>query len=517
MRWTILLLVCTLMAPLPIGPAHATEESPVLATIESGVLKGGTTDGIAAFKGIPYAAAPVGALRWRPPQAVPPWNGERPATSYGNDCLQNRFFADSAPSSEPLSEDCLFLNLWSPVARAGAGLPVMVWIHGGGSTTGSGAPAAYAGARLARKGVVVVTFNYRLGRFGFFAHPALAQDHPDEPQGNYGLMDQIAALEWVHRNIAQFGGDPGNVTVFGESAGGGAILRLMTSPAAKDLFQRAIVESGGGRDHWVRLNEAIADRPSALSIGAAFARHAGVAKPDAAALRAIPAKTVLGDLGLINGETDIYSGPIVDGRIVPGDVDAIFAQHQQAAMPLLIGANSDELGTLPGFILNAMTKKLIAKLGSPGAGLDAIYGSGTASKADLFDDLVFVEPSRHLAECQTASGAPAWLYRFSYVAEAKRSAEAGAGHASEIPYVFNTIGAVASGATEADRQMAETISDYWVGFARSGDPNGTGRPAWPRFAPDTGALMNFTEDGPRPGPDPARARLDAIAALDPVL
>jgi para-nitrobenzyl esterase len=448
---------------------------------------------------------------------VPAWSGARPATSYGNDCLQNRFFADSAPSAEPLSEDCLYLNVWTPAPQAGAGLPVMVWIHGGGFTTGSGAPAAYAGARLARKGVVVVSLNYRLGRFGFFAHPALAQDHPDEPQGNFGLMDQIAALDWVQRNIAPFGGDPGQVTVFGESAGGGAILRLMTSPAAKDLFQRAIVESGGGRDRWVRLNEAIADRPSALSIGAAFARHAGVATADAAALRALPAKTVLGDLGMINGEAEIYSGPIVDGRIVPGDVDALFSKHQEAAVPLLIGANSDELGTLPGFILSAMTKKLLAKLGGAGASLEANYPSGQTSEADLFDDLVFVEPSRHFAECHTASGAPAWLYRFSYVAEAKRGAQAGAGHASEIPYVFDTIGAIARGATAADRRMAEVISDYWVGFARSGDPNGAGRPAWPRYAPATGALMNFTAEGPRPGPDPARARLDAIVTLDPVL
>jgi para-nitrobenzyl esterase len=510
-------MVCAVAALLPIGPSHAAQENTVLATIDSGILKGDAADGIAVFKGIPYAAVPVGALRWRPPQPVPPWVGERLATEYGNDCLQNRFFADSAPSSEPMSEDCLYLNLWTPTPQAGARLPVMVWIHGGGSTTGSGAPSAYAGAQLARKGVVVATFNYRLGRFGFFAHPALAQEHPDEPLGNYGLMDQIAALDWVHRNIAQFGGDPGNVTVFGESAGGAAILRLMISPPAKTLFHRAIVQSGGGRDHWVRLDEAIADRPSAFSIGEAFARHAGLATADAAALRAIPAKTVLGNLGLMNGEAEIYSGPMVDGRIVPGDIDTLFAARSQALVPLMIGANSDELGALPGFILDIMTKRVMAKLGDRGAALDAQYSEGRTRRADLFDDLAFVEPSRYFAGCQIAAGAPAWLYRFSYVAEAKRSAAAGAFHASEIPYVFNTLGTVAADATEADRAMADTISDYWVAFARSGDPNGAGRPDWPRFAPDTGALMNFTADGSRPGPDPAKARLDAIAALDPVL
>ena len=212
MRWLALFMVCAVAA----GPSQAAQEAPVIATIDSGTLKGSAADGITAFKGIPYAAAPIGALRWRPPQPVPRWDGERPATDYGNDCIQNRFFADSAPSSQPMSEDCLFLNLWTPSVEAGAKLPVMVWIHGGGSTTGSGAPAAYAGAALARKGVVLVTLNYRLGRFGFFAHPALLQDHPDEPVGNYGLMDQIAALDWVKRNIAQLGGDPGNVTVFGE-------------------------------------------------------------------------------------------------------------------------------------------------------------------------------------------------------------------------------------------------------------------------------------------------------------
>jgi len=216
--------------------------------IDSGTLHGAAADGVSAFKGIPYVAPPVGPLRWHAPEAPPAWTGARDATGFGADCMQN-LFPGATGSGQPQSEDCLFLNVWTPAHPKGAKLPVMVWIHGGGFVGGSSALAETDGARLAKRGVVVVSFNYRLGRFGFFAHPALTAGREG---GNWGLLDQIAALRWVQRNVAAFGGDPGNVTILGESAGGESVIRLMASPAARGLFAKAIASSGGGRDAWPR-------------------------------------------------------------------------------------------------------------------------------------------------------------------------------------------------------------------------------------------------------------------------
>jgi para-nitrobenzyl esterase len=251
-----------------------------------------------------------------------------------------------------------------------------------------------------------------------------------------------------------------------------------------------------------------------MSIGEAFARHAGAPDADAAQLRALPAKTVLGDLSATSPEADTYSGPMVDGRIVPGDVDTMFERHQEAKAPLLIGANSDELGMLPDVVIGAMTKGGIDKLGPGQATVAGNYGSGKSRPADLLDDVAFVEPSRFLAGCHAASGAPTFLYRFSYVAEAKRSSGAGAGHSSEIPYVFDTI---APNATDADRRMAATVSDYWTAFARTGNPNGPKGFAWPNFDARTDILVNFTDEGPVVQQDPIKNRLDTITALNPVL
>ncbi|HKJ93667.1 MAG TPA: carboxylesterase family protein, partial [Longimicrobiales bacterium] len=227
---------------------------PDLVRVDSGRLRGAVADSVASFKGIPYAAPPADSLRWRPPQPVKPWSGTRQATTYGFLCMQKINPNDNGVGPGPAREDCLTLNVWTPVARHGGPLPVMVWIHGGGYVNGSGTAALYDGTQLARQGVVVVTINYRLGRFGFFAHPALTKESPDGPLGNYGLMDQIAALKWVRRNIHAFGGDSSEITIFGESAGGGSVLRLMISPMAKGLFRRAVVESGLGRERMARLD-----------------------------------------------------------------------------------------------------------------------------------------------------------------------------------------------------------------------------------------------------------------------
>lgn len=311
------------------GTAQAQE-----VRTDRGTLRGATAEGVASFKGIPYAAAPVGPLRWHAPMPVPGWTGTRDAAGYGNDCVQARMPGDLANTTLPMSEDCLFLNVWTPRPRAGAKLAVMVYIHGGGFSTGSGSAAILDGSRLAARGVVVVTFNYRLGRFGFFATPALTREAGGGPTGNWALMDQLAALQWVKRNIASFGGDPANVTIFGESAGGESVSRLMVSPAAKGLFAKAIAASGGGRDSWP-------DLAAGEAKGLAFAKHAGA--EDLAALRALPADKVQGGINLLNGDEAHYSGPMTDGRIVTGDTDALLAAGKARGIRYVVGSNSDEL------------------------------------------------------------------------------------------------------------------------------------------------------------------------------
>lgn len=512
--WLFIILIglagCGATTPPEPPPAPAAH-----ARIDSGAVRGRIEGALAVYRGIPYAAAPVAGLRWRPPQPLSSWTSERPAERFGDDCLQNRFLFDSAPSKQAMSEDCLYLNVWTPVARSATRAPVMVWIHGGGFVTGSSAP--YDGSALARRGVVVVTFNYRLGRFGFFAHPALVAEHPDEPAGDYGFMDQIAALDWVRRNIAAFGGDPDNVTLFGESAGGGSVLALMGSPAARGLFHKAIVESGGGRDKLPRMTVDTADALAAVKAGAAFATRAGLPRDGGGeALRALPARTVLGDLNLLNNRDNAtYSGPMVDGRIILDDPAEMFARGETAALPLLIGVNDDELGS-PW--LGGWADTVVGKFGPREAGLRKVYdpdGGERELKAHILSDVIFVEPARHIAALHAARGRPVWLYRFSYVKQAEQAKRGGAGHASEIPYVFDRVAAMVKGATLADQRMGATVSAYWTAFARTGVPSPAGLPAWPVYAPKDDVFLEFANPGPRPISEPHRARLDYIAASYP--
>ncbi|NIJ35881.1 para-nitrobenzyl esterase [Sphingopyxis panaciterrae] len=453
----------------------AVVASPVAAqqvTVDSGAVTGASADGVASFKGIAYAAPPVGAGRWRAPALVADWNAPRDATSYGPDCMQNPL-PGIQPGSRPMSEDCLTLNVWTPKPAKGAKLPVMVWIHGGGFVGGSGTLPETDGGLLAKRDVVIVSFNYRLGRFGFFAHPALGKD------GNWGLMDQIAALKWVQRNIAAFGGDPAKVTVFGESAGGESVSRLMASPLAKGLFARAIVASGGGRDDWPTLAEAQVK-------GQAFAARAGAA--DAAALRALPADAVLGSIALMSKEEDRYSGPMTDGTIVPSGAETIFAAGKQARIPYIIGSNDDELGFIPA-PFRAMVNGPVEKgLGASAATVKAAYASEDEANRRLGGDAIFAEPALAFGLWQARSGATAWLYRFGYVAEAQRKPDVGAVHASDVAFQFGNLGA---DATPADRAAAKLIGDYWTNFAKTGDPNGSGLPAWSRLDPAAPQLLSI--------------------------
>jgi para-nitrobenzyl esterase len=490
--------------------------------IESGRLQGVARDGVVGFKGIPFAAAPVGDLRWRAPAPVKAWTGVRPAAEYGADCAQKPFPGDAAPLGVTPAEDCLYANVWVPEGSAGKKLPVMVWIYGGGFVNGGSSPAVYDGSQFAKRGVVFVSFNYRLGRFGFFAHPALTKENPAAPLGNYGYLDQIAALQWVKRNISAFGGDAGNVTIFGESAGGGSVLTMMTSPMAKGLFHKAIVESGGGRTLLMGprylSRTSSTGTPSAESVGMAFAKSVGIEGEDAAALaalRKLPADSVVAGLNMASMGTPTYAGPMIDGKVVIESPGEAYAAGRGAKIPVMIGANSADIGFPQGRTLDELfapfgADKEKAKAAYDPTGKGKFLEVGTALAADQ----MMVEPSRFVARTIAATGQPAYEYRFSYVAESMRQKWPGAPHATEIPFVFDTVLArYGKDLTDADRATAQAANAYWVNFAKTGNPSAKGLPEWPAYSPKTDILMDFSPSGPVAKPDPLRDRLDLVERL----
>lgn len=487
--------------------------------IDTGRLKGAVEGDVVAFKGIPFAASPTGLNRWRAPQPAPAWKGVRPATKYCPDCMQVPFPGDAAPLRAGLSEDCLYLNVWAPVKRSGK-LPVMVWIYGGGFVNGGSSPSVYDGTAFAKDGIVFVSFNYRVGRFGFFAHPALTREDPKAQLGNYAFMDQIAALKWVQRNIAKFGGDPKNVTIFGESAGGHSVLTLLTVPAARGLFHKAMVESGGGRSLMGPTRDIRVSKPalpSAEEVGLSFAKKAGIEGQDKAALdalRALPAEKVVDGLNMMTMQSPTYSGPMIDGRVVIEPIEEVLKAGRQAKVPFLAGANSAEFG----FTTAKTIDEVFAPFGSNAARARAIYNPQNLTNvwavgSLIASDRMFVEPARFTVRVMRAAGQPAYEYRFSYVAESLRAQQKGAPHASEIPFVFNTVAArYSEKLTASDKAAAEAAHAYWVAFVKTGVPKPAGRPDWPVYDAARDILMNFKADGPVAEPDPWKERLDLIEA-----
>jgi para-nitrobenzyl esterase len=464
-----------------------------LVRVESGTLRGQTlAKGGAFFLGIPYAAAPTGELRWRDPRPAPHWSGARDATHYGSACMQPAAgWNDSLIPTA--SEDCLFLNIWTPKLDSSARLPVMVWIHGGGFTGGGANDSLFAGEHFAAKNVVLVTLNYRLGLFGFLALPDLSKSSDHKVSGNYGLLDQHAALRWVHENIANFGGDPGAITVFGQSAGGGSVLALLASPLTHDFLRSAIVESGSliTTSGMMRLQDAEAQ-------GLRFAGTLSLIE-----LRSQPATELMHRWqDLASTTRGMKLGPIVDGYVLTDDPVTVFAQHKEHPVALIVGNNAREGfgmvrdADLPQVIRDFYGEAAPAALDlystGPGKSLpvDPVLGSPAAQW--LTDSSLRCSAVIMAARHQAAK-APVYSYQFEQPLPGRENQ--GAAHSYELPYVFGNLldkGPLGAPFSSTDRALSDLMMTYWTNFARHGDPNGPGIPHWPRFTNETRAYMRLS-------------------------
>lgn len=487
-RYCFILLISLVLfacSPTPTDP---------IVTVENGKLRGVDQDGIQSFKGIPFAAPPVERLRWQPPQPTSNWDGIRSAENYAPTCPQI-----SGPSAwfelPDISEDCLTLNVWTTEANnSKAKLPVMVSIHGGGFMTGSGNIARQDGSALAKKGVVFVSINYRLGVFGFLTHPALAAMNPDQPQGNYGLQDARAALEWVQRNIAAFGGDPKTVTIFGTSAGGDTVNHLMVMPAGEGLFQRAISQSAStGIALGSYTDRVVGFTPPTDKLGESFAKRMGVAEADdiGAALYSLTMEEIVNKMT----DMDRYP-PVVDGIVIPDQLGTLFAEGRHHKVPYITGTNSYEaaLGYQVGG--NSFSPQMFARLVRPEDKARLYPDMDQRQTEDaIFADLIMHAGSRHIAENMHAAEQPVFRYYLSYVADARRDTQPGAAHGDDVAFVLQTLEAELdldeSNISAQDREVSDLMSDYWVQFAKTGNPNRDGLPAWPSYSPETGNTLEI--------------------------
>jgi para-nitrobenzyl esterase len=494
MRWVLKLVAVF----LGVTVLHGQVPQPVSTTVHtlSGSVRGIGSD-VRVFKGTPYAAPPTGERRWRPPTAPEPWTDVRDATRFGPRCPQAAP-ARAGLTGGPASEDCLTLNLWTPAKSSGDRLPVMVWIHGGGFTAGTVTLPRLDGTNLARRGVVVVSFNYRLGALGFLAHPALSAESERQVSGNYGLLDQIAALRWVRANIAAFGGNPDSVTLFGSSAGASSQGFLMVSPLARGLFHRAIAQSLG--------STAAGPKPRLRvpSYGFAAAESNGLSiAGDIATLRALSADEVLARMpndteALGNIFRRIYV-PLVDGYVVTDDPAVLVGTNSQSKVPLLIGHNADEglfyARDLPKTVEDY---RAFVRARFPAELVDAVlakYPAATDAQVSVAAPLLDGE-SRLVAPTVLTARAVSkvsdvYMYRFSRVPPSSRSAWGGAAHTSEVSYVFDNTGGDSSQFEEIDRTVSGVMADAWVRFAKTGNPNGGGLPHWPAYRSPDYRLLDF--------------------------
>ena len=497
-----------------------------MATTASGQLAGksATVEGVALdeFLGIPFAAPPVGALRWKPPQPAPAWQGVRQAQAFGAQCMQLGLYDDMMFRSNGMAEDCLFLNVWTPAAHADGKLPVLVYFYGGGFNAGDGSEKRYDGASMATRGIVAVTVNYRLGVFGFMAHPALTAESPDHASGNYGLMDQTAALQWVKANIAAFGGDPAQVTIAGESAGSMSVSGHMASKLSRGLFARAIGESGA-----MFAPLAPADRAEGEALTKLFATAIG--KPSIADLRAMSAKELLEATRL---QKNFHFGPIIDGRFLSQSPEKTFQAHQQADVPLLLGSNSQEgacaelLNDSPPAAKN-YRQYVASRFGANAGKILAQYPANSDAQAlqsctDLATDLNIAQSTWRWMAWQHRNGkAPVWFYYYAQPRPAKRKPasgdhlDAGAVHSAEIEYALGNLdGNLVYAWTEADRTTSHVMQSYFANFVIHGDPNDKGLPAWPAVAEQRGGLLRQTIDAhTRTEVDPHSARHATLQAV----
>ncbi len=494
---------------------------------ERGEIQGKLSDDGQArvFLGIPYAAPPMGALRWRPPQPAAKWKGVLQTQNFGNHCMQGQVFADMIFHDPGPSEDCLTVNVWAPKAEAGAKLPVMVWIYGGGFAGGSASEARQDGEVFARKGVVLVSMNYRLGIFGFFANSALAAESPQHAAGNYGLMDQAAALQWVKRNVAGFGGDPNNITVFGESAGSFSVSAQMASPMAKDTLAHAIGESGAAFSRSLPF-------PSldvAEQKGDAFGRDV-LGKTSLAELRAIPAEELLKAVEAQHGPGAVRFGPDVDGYFLPAPIPTIFAEGKQAHIPLLAGWNRDEGGGAVAGMKQPLTLDSYRATAQKTYGPQAdeflrVYPATTDAEAvrsmtDYAGDQFIAASTWEWLQAQVKTGdAPVYRYEFDRPSPGDmfHPSSSGAFHSDEIEYVFGMLDSrKAAPWKPEDYKLSELMQSYWINFAKTGNPNGPGLPEWPAYnAGDQWQVMHL-DATPEAKPETTRDRYLFLRSAKPV-
>ena len=503
----VMLAGCRAEDPMTEGRTGTQEADPNVIDTTAGPVGGEDVDGMRVFRGIPYAAPPVGNLRWRAPQPSHAWTETRNALDFGTPCWQPDI--DGFYSRGPIdkSEDCLYLNVWTR-AKAGDALPVMVWIHGGGLQIGHGHLPMYDGGALTQEGVVLISINYRLGVLGFLAHPDLSAESPDGVSGNYGILDQIAALRWVRDNIAAFGGDPGNVTVFGESAGSWSVCYLVASPLANGLLHRTIGQSSGCFTAHPRLAEDTPAGQSGHAVGESLATALGV--PGVAAMREIPAETLYARIAESSwnaGGRIVY----VDGHVFPETMSALVDEGKHNRVPVLLGSNADEGTTLfmgmPEVDEAAFKASVEQQWGElvpevlEAYAEDIAVGTKTASR-QMLSDQYFAWEMRTWARAHTAQNDPAWLYFFSHVPNlgGERGTSYGAFHAAEIPYVFGNphLGFGDGGKDidprDIDREVTRLMVGYWTNFAKTGNPNGDGLPMWPAYSADSDLALDISAE-----------------------